>query len=304
MPEINDRIAKLFRQYAILIVQDGEENKFKINSYNKAALTIEKMQLPVTKESLDTIPGVGEKLTGKIAEILDTGDFSQRKELAIKHDDIMCLIEIPNVGPKRAMAYSAEIKAAGMTVTVENFKTLVANGKIKVPANIKAGLDSGVTATARVPYAMARPLADATIAVLQQHTTRISAAGSLRRQKDTIGDIDILATTDTPNALINAFCASGTVLARGDTKVAKAIGNIQIDLRIVKESEWGAALIYFTGSKNFNIRMRNAAISKGWTLNEYELKVEATGQHIAGATEEEIFKALGWDYVEPKGREE
>ena len=99
--EINDKIAKLFRQYAILIQQDGETNKFKINSYNKAALLIERMGQPVTMENVHHIRGVGSSLSSKIEEILETGDFSQRAELASQHEDIMTLVEIPNIGAKR-----------------------------------------------------------------------------------------------------------------------------------------------------------------------------------------------------------
>lgn len=306
MPAINDRIAKLFRQYAILIQQDGEKNKFKINSYNKAALTIERMSDPITLDNLDSIPGVGKKLTCKIEEILESGDFHQRAELATKHDDIMCLIEIPNVGPKRAQTYAAEIKTAGLKVTVENFKKLVDNGTITVPDNIKAGLASGLSANGRIPYSTASSVASVTATMLQCHATRLSVAGSLRRHKDTIGDIDILACTDTPKDLADAFLQSGVILANGDTKISKALvwgqTRIQIDLRIVKEDEWGAALLYFTGSKNFNIRMRNAAIAKGWKLNEYGLWNGE--QRIAGKTEEEIFEALEWEFVEPEGRKE
>jgi len=304
MPAINDRIAKLFRQYAILIQQDGESNRFKINSYNKAARTIEQMDEDVTEETVVSIPGVGKKLTCKIEEILETGDFHQRAELHAKYDDIMALLEIPNVGPKRAITYAAEIKKHSMDVTVKNFKTLVDNGSITVPSNIKAGLDSGLSANGRIAYRMARPVADAAIAVLQPHCTRISVAGSLRRQKETIGDVDILVATNTPGRVINLFCSSGIILARGSSKISKALGKVQIDLRIVDEDQWGAALLYFTGSKNFNIRMRRDALAKGWTLNEYALTEVSTGKHIAGKTEEEVFEALGWDYVEPVDREE
>jgi DNA polymerase (family 10) len=127
-------------------------------------------------------------------------------------------------------------------------------------------------------------------------------AGSLRRKKDTIGDVDILVATSTRGALVNTFCASGIILANGDTKISKALGGVQIDLRIVNEDEWGAALLYFTGSKNFNIRMRKDALARSWTLNEYGLW--NGDKRIAGKTEEEIFKALGWDFVKPEDREE
>jgi DNA polymerase (family 10) len=304
MPAINDRIAKLFRQYAILIQQDGEGNRFKIGSYNRAARTIEQMDEDVTEETVSTIAGVGKKLTCKIEEILETGDFHQRAELHAKHDDIMALLEIPNIGPKRAITYAAEIKKHGQEVTAKSFKKLVDDGSITVPSNIKAGLDSGLSANGRIPYATARSVADATIATLRPHTTRISTAGSLRRQQDTIGDVDILVCTDTPGRLINLFCSSGIILAKGKSKISKALGGVQIDLRIVDEDEWGAALLYFTGSKNFNIRMRRDALTKGWTLNEYALTEAASGKHIAGKTEEEIFEALEWDFVEPVDREE
>lgn len=302
MPPINDRIAKLFRQYAILIQQDGETNRFKINSYTKAARTVEEMATLVTEENVNSIPGVGKKLTAKIQQILETGDFRQRQELAAKHDDIMALLEVPNIGPKRAATYAAEIKKHGVAVTVRNFKKLVDDKKIDVPSNIKAGLDSGLSANGRVPYRTARSVADAAIMTLRPYAARISVAGSLRRQKDTIGDIDILVVASARGALINTFCTSGIILANGDTKISKALGGIQIDLRIVKDYEWGAALLYFTGSKNFNIRMRKDALAKSWTLNEYGLW--DGDKHIAGRTEEEIFEALDWEFVKPEDREE
>jgi DNA polymerase (family 10) len=203
------------------------------------------------------------------------------------------------------------LKQHGKELTADALKGLVDTGTVEVNDNIKTGLSVvGQLAKERIPYNTARSLADMCAAILEPFASKnggdepmLMVAGSLRRKKPTIGDIDILICTDKRNAATNKFCESGTVLVSGKQKVSKVLGGVQIDLRMVDKDEWGAALLYFTGSKNFNTRMRSSALSKGWTLNEYELKEEATGRHIAGETEQSIFDALGWKWTEPEMRE-
>jgi DNA polymerase (family 10) len=311
MHDNNLKIAKLLRHHAILLKQGGERSRFRLNAYYKAATRIERLDEDIADIDPQTLDGVGKKIANKVAEILDTGDFHQRKELAEAHEDIRDLLRIPGVGPVTAEKFVEVLKKHGKELTTDALKELVDAGTVEVNDNIKTGLSVvGQLAKERIPYNTARSLADMCAGVLETFASKnggdkpmLMVAGSLRRKKPDIGDIDILICTDKRNAATNKFCESGTVLVKGDKKISKIVGGIQIDMRFTKPDEWGAALLYFTGSKNFNKRMRSSALSKGWTLNEYELKEEATGRHIAGETEQSIFDALGWKWTEPEMRE-
>lgn len=303
MLETNKKVAELLRQYANLLYQDGERNRFKLASYRKAAKTIEALQIDITTIEPNTVKGVGKSLAVKITEIIEEGDFHQREGLAQKHDDITELIKIPGIGPARALSYVPAFKKIGADITTANFRKLVDAGVIEIPDNIRTGLAMFEKSKGRIRLDEAISIAENVIAALRGHATKIEAAGSLRRRKETIGDVDILAASDDPPALFAKFKTLGNVLAAGETKSSIDLNGVQVDLRVLDIGSWGAAMLYFTGSKDFNIWMRNIALSKGWTLNEYELKEEATGKHIAGKTEKEVFEALDLQYVIPEMRE-
>jgi DNA polymerase (family 10) len=304
MPENNKRVAELLREYANLLYQDGERNRFKLASYRKAAKTIEALQVDITTiEDPQTLKGIGKSLAVKILEIIEEGDFHQRENLAKKHDDISELIKIPGIGPARAIAYVPEFNRLGLEITTANFRKLIDDGEITVPDNILTGLTMFEKSRGRIGLDEALIISEKVIAALRGHALKIEAAGSLRRRKETIGDIDILAASTTPGPLFDTFKSLGNVLAAGDTKASIDLDGVQVDLRVIDIGSWGAAMLYFTGSKDFNIWLRNRALSRGWTLNEYELKEEVTGKHIAGKTEEEVFSSLDLPYIIPEMRE-
>jgi DNA polymerase (family 10) len=310
MHDNNHQVAGLLRHHAVLLKQGGERNGFRLRAYYKAATKIERMDEDIAEIDPQTLDGIGKKIAAKIEEILETGDFHQRKELADAHEDIRDLLRIPNVGPVTAERFVPILKKHGKELTADALKGLVDAGTVEVSDNIRTGLSVvGELAKERIQYGTAKSLADMAVAVLEQFANKdadgkpmIVIAGSLRRKKPTIGDIDILICTNRRGGATKTFCQSGTVLVQGDKKVSKVLGGIQIDLRFTRADEWGAAILYFTGSKVFNMRMRGKARGMAWTLNEYGL-YDDKGRHVAGETEQSIFDALDWKYTEPEMRE-
>lgn len=310
---INKKVADLLRHYAILLKQDGEKNKFRISSYYRAARTIEGLSINIDSVDPVSISGVGKSIAKKIGEILMAGDFCLRQELENAHEDIRDLLRIPGVGPATATKLASIMQNFDKEVTVENLSELVKFGAIEVSNNILNGLSVVDQLKDRIPYSIARSMADMVIRTIKNYVavdngkSMVKAAGSLRRKKDTIGDIDIIACPDgvghkSRKLITDLFCSSGTVLMKGDKKISKVLGGIRIDLLFTTKNKWGASLLYFTGSKAFNQSQRSKAQSYGWTLNEHGL-FDGDGNNIAGNTEESVFKALGMQYVRPEDRE-
>ncbi|MFA5362662.1 MAG: DNA polymerase/3'-5' exonuclease PolX [Candidatus Omnitrophota bacterium] len=312
----NLEIAAIFRNIAgILRIQKA--NIFRIRAYERAAQNLEGLsediEQYIKKDSLTSIPGIGEDLGDKIVEFTRTGKIKAFEDLKKTiPEGLLDLLAIPSVGPKTAKLLHEELGITGIPdlekAIQKNKLAGVAGIKQKTIANMLKGISLVKQDKERMHLAKALQMADEFIAVLKKlpEVKKISAAGSLRRCKETVRDIDILIVSPEPRSVMDTFVKlppAGDITAHGDTKSSvRTKDGIQVDCRVVEERSFGAALLYFTGSRNFNIKLRQIAVKKELKLNEYgAFKNE---KFIAGETEEELFKLLGMDYIEPELRED
>jgi len=292
--------------------------EFKPRAYRRAAQAVESCPIPiedlVAQGRLHELPGVGESIAQKIEEIVRTGKLALHEELKAKLPvDLYALTQVEGVGPKTAKLL---YEALGVR-TLEDLERVAKEGRIKevkglgpkIEEKILRGLQEARGAEKRELLGYALPLARHICKKLLETGLfrRVEPAGSLRRGKETVGDLDLLALSDRPEEAAQAFASLPEVeeiLAQGPKKVSvRLTGGLQADLRIVPEESFGAALQYFTGSKAHNIRLRERAVARGWKLNEYGLFAE-DGSVIAGKTEEEIYRALGLSFIPPELRED
>ncbi len=312
----NQEVAELLRDIARLL-EIKDENKFKIRAYEKAALVIGDLSKDIEavwKEGrLMELPGVGEALAGKISEFLEGGKLAYyeglKKEIPL---DMDALGKIPGLGPKTLKKLYRELRVKD----VPSLERAAREGKIrsisglgaKIEENILKGISFAKSAT-RIPLGSALLRAEEIVARLRklEEVERIDITGSLRRRKDTIGDIDLLVISRKPQRVINSFVSLPgvkQVLAKGDTKGSIRLENgTQVDLRVVGKKAHGAALLYFIGSQQHNIALRKLAISKGFKLSEYGLFSKKSGKALAGKNDKGIYHALGLGYIEPELRE-
>lgn len=312
----NKEIAHIFDRIADALEFQGA-NRFRIVAYRKAARILEDLTEDVSvlaqANKLESLPGIGHAIATKITEYLSTGTMKKYEEVKRETPGtLLDLLDIQNLGPKTlALAYNA----LGVE-SLKDLKKVIKNGRLeKLPQmgkqkvnNIRRGIVLYERAHERLSIAVAEEIANELIAYLKKHARikNISPAGSLRRWKETIGDIDILATGTNGKEIIKIFTQFPhveRVLAAGTTKSSILVrGGVQVDLRIVKAGSYGAALQYFTGSKAHNIRLRNIAKSSGLKLSEYG--VFRGKKQIAGRTEKEVYKILGLACVPPEIRED
>lgn len=318
-----DKVAEILVEIGTLLELKGE-NPFKTRAYSNAARAIEGLAEPLAKivaeDHLGEIKGVGEGIAKKVKELVETGKLAYYEELkASLPAGLMAMLDIPGLGPKKIQALN---KKLGID-SVEKLEQACKQGQVaqldgfgeKTQTNLLEGIEQ------RRLYASKHLLSDALRAAepllesLRQHpqVVRCSTAGSLRRCKEVIGDIDLLASTKKPEAVIEHFVAQPGILkinARGETKASVILeGGIQCDLRVVTDKEFPFALAYFTGSKEHNIVMRQRAIARGLRLNEYGLfksKEETRDPKllVPCKDEAEIFEKLGLAYVPPELRED
>jgi len=312
----NRLVAKILYEVADLLELEGVE--FKPRAYRRAAQAVESCPIPiedlVAQGRLHELPGVGESIAQKIEEIVRTGKLALHEELKAKLPvDLYALTQVEGVGPKTAKLL---YEALGVR-TLEDLERVAKEGRIKevkglgpkIEEKILRGLQEARGAEKRELLGYALPLARHICKKLLETGLfrRVEPAGSLRRGKETVGDLDLLALSDRPEEAAQAFASLPEVeeiLAQGPKKVSvRLTGGLQADLRIVPEESFGAALQYFTGSKAHNIRLRERAVARGWKLNEYGLFAE-DGSVIAGKTEEEIYRALGLSFIPPELRED
>ena len=329
----NQEVAKIFDQMAAALEILGA-NVFRVNAYARGARVIEELtddlralveeDPPSAIKRLAAIEGIGKGLAEKIAEWVEVGTVREHQELLQQVPPTLFeLLKIPGIGPKAAKTLWQELGITSMedlkNTPDEKLASLPRMGK-KTVENIRNAISFNEKGTERVPIGLALPIARRLEGELRKTpgVTRLEYAGSLRRGKETIGDLDFLAATADPEALREAFTTRpevSQVLARGETKCSVRIETsgvvMQADLRLVPEGAFGAALMYFTGSKEHNVRLREMAVKKHQRLNEYGLfaGTEERPQDrglipIAAATEEEIYKALGLPYIEPERRED
>jgi len=310
-------VANILYQIADLLDLKGE-NFFKTRAYRMAAQIIEVMDEDIedlTKEDrLVEIQGIGEALAKKIKEIVETGklEYFERLKKEIPQG-LINLLNIPGLGPKKVAAI---YKNLGITTLIELQKA-ANEGKLRnldgfgeiTEQNIIRGIQLLEKTSGRALLNVAYLNGFNYLKYLEkcEEIEKVNVAGSLRRMKETIGDIDILASSNKSKIVMEYFVAYSEVqqiLAKGTTKSSVILkDNIQVDLRVVEPKSFGAALQYFTGSKEHNVSLRSFAIKKGYKLNEYGLFNKNTEKFIAGKTEEEIYKKIGFPYIEPEIRE-
>jgi len=314
----NQEVAKVLRVMAIYLEMKGVQ--FKPQAYEKAAYSIEALDKDIEdfvkkkgKEGLMDLPGVGESIAEKIIEYLKTGKIKELEELKKEVPvDVETLTNIEGVGPKTVYKL---YKALGIK-TIDDLERACKEHKIrrlpgfgvKSEEKILKGIEFFKQSGKRFILGFVFPLVEELVNYLKESgfSKEVIPAGSYRRRKETVGDIDILAISDKPEKLMSYFVSFPEVdyvYGQGHTKTMVRLKNgLDVDLRVVPEESFGAALAYFTGSKDHNIQMRELAIKKGWKLNEYGL-FDKNEKMIAGKTEEEIYKALDLEWIPPEMRE-
>jgi DNA polymerase (family 10) len=317
MPIQNAEIAAMFDQMAELLEIEGA-NPFRVRAYRRAARTIETLPQSVValiaaRKDLSELPGIGKDLAGKIAEIVASGRFEMLQSLKRRPPgELGEMAAVPGLGPKRVKLLYDRLHIR----TLENLRRAARSGRIrelkgfgeKTEQKILAALEKPLVTQKRFKLPVAEEEAQALIAYLKPSVGKggITVAGSYRRRRETVGDLDIVATARKTNVVgdrLIAYENVAEVLAHGTTRTTIVLrSGIQVDLRVVPAHSYGAALLYFTGSKAHNIALRSLANERGWKLNEYGL---FDGDHrVAGATEAEIYKKLGLAFVPPELRED
>ncbi len=313
----NIDISNIFNKMADLLEVKGE-NAFRIRAYRKAAFNIESLGKDIgllTKAELMEIPGIGGDLAGKIEEYITTGRVRAYEEL-IKEvpESLVTLLKVPGLGPKTvSLLYSRyNVKDIDELERLAREHELIKIPGIreKTETNILKGIDMIKRTSTRYPIGKVLPVVNDILGYLSGNAPvgRLNTAGSIRRWKETIGDIDILSTSKDPAGVMNVFTRMPDVkevLMKGPTKSTVVLKEgLQVDIRVVDEESYGAALAYFTGSKAHNIRLREIAVKAGLKLNEYGIFREKDNKKIGGATEEEIYEILKLQFVPPELRED
>jgi DNA polymerase (family X) len=311
----NLEIAFIFNQIADLLEIQGA-NPFRVRAYRRAAMNIEgladNIETIALNGTLRSIAGVGEDLANKIEEYIRSGRMEFHEQLKQEIPlGLAKIVEIPSVGPKTAKQIYDQFRIQ----TIEELEALCKTDKLlcvpgfkqKTIDNILRGIE--LYRRRRGNYLLGRviPIAAELCKSLETSAERVAYGGSLRRMKEIVHDVDILAASTDVEKTMKAFLSLPfieAVLAQGPTKASVRVqDDLQVDLRVVEPKSWGAAMHYFTGSKAHNIRMRERAIKQGLKLNEYGL-FDANDNYVAGTQEEEIFEKLGLPYIPPVLRED
>lgn len=316
----NSLVAKVLLELADYSEVEDDQ-PYRARAYRRAAQTIEATPEPIEElwkeKSLRDLPGVGENIEKKIDEILTTGKLAALEKIKSRIPaDVPSLTKIEGVGPKTVKLLYEQLKVKN----IDDFEEAVKAGRlhefkglgVKSDRILLDRINAAKMQSNRILLAQAFELQSIIEKTLKEipDISRYAFAGSFRRMKETIGDFDIILETDEPQEAIRFFTRNEDeireVLSAGDTKASVKLqnNNFQVDVRVIPKKSWGAALMYFTGSKSHNIELRTIAIRKELRLNEYGLfKVSDETAMVAGATEEEIYSALGMDYIEPELRE-
>ncbi|MFC6717254.1 DNA polymerase/3'-5' exonuclease PolX [Natrialbaceae archaeon GCM10025810] len=324
----NAELAARFEEFADLLEADGVE--YKPRAYRRAAESIRAHPIPIAdqieagnEEALEEIEGVGDAISSKIVEYVETGSIDELEELRAELPvDMAALTRIEGVGPKTVGTLYRELGIEDL----DDLEAAAEAGEIrevkgfgpKTEENIRGGIEFARTVGQRQLLGEARPLADEVLEFLESvdAVSRCEVAGSIRRWRETIGDVDALAATDSNEEVIEAFLAWDSVddeIESGPEKASVRVGEVRVDLRVVVPEEYGSALQYFTGSKDHNVSLRNYAIDRGMKLNEYGAfdvsevddheAGQRVGERVAGETEEGMYEALGLEWIPPELRE-
>jgi DNA polymerase (family 10) len=314
----NQQIAAAFNEVADLLEIQGA-NAFRVRAYRNGARTLENLSESVADlltvpggGGLESLDGIGKDLAAKIKVVVETGQLPQLEELRqqVPHG-VVEMLRIPGLGPKKVAVLFKELGVTDLT----QLKEACEGGKVselkgfgkKTEQSILEGIPHALKAGKRFLISVATESAEAIVEDLKQLPSvgQVSVAGSCRRHKETCGDLDILATSDNSAAAMDRLAANPLVekvLARGDTKQRVRLrSGIELDLRVVPPESYGAAMQYFTGSKEHNIVIRRRAIERGLKVNEYG--VFRGDEYVAGRTEEDVYAAVGLPYIPPELRE-
>ena len=300
------------------LLEAREESVFRIRAYQRGAQTLETLTEDVAsvaaRGGLTSLPAIGRDLAARIEEYLATGRIAQLESLRAElPSGFLTLLEIRGLGPRTARALWEQLGVD----SVERLEALCRSGQIvgmagireKTCANILKSIERWRLGRARTRLSTARAVAEQIAEALRAHggVDRLEVAGSLRRMRDTVKDIDLLVTSTEPARVIRTFTtlpSVAEVLAQGPTKATvRHQDGLAVDLRVVEPPAFGAALQYFTGSKEHNVRLREMASRRGLRISEYGVFDEATGARVAGATEEDVYATVGLPWIPPELRE-
>jgi DNA polymerase (family 10) len=314
----NREVAAVLYEMAELLELHAE-NRFKIIAYSKAARAIESLQEDIVRvcreKRLEALPGVGKAIAAKVEEFLRTGQIQAHQELLAKTPPgLSQLLQISGLGPKTIALLNEKLGVTGLddlerAAKEHRIRRLPRMGPTK-EANIQKSIERYRKRSTRILYSSAEPAVQQIMSFLQglEGLEHITAAGSFRRARETVGDIDVLATAARPEEVVAAFVRMPLVeevLAKGPTKASVIVRDtIQVDLRIVEHRSFGTVLQYFTGSKEHNVRLRQIALDRGYSLSEYSLTRLSDGQDLFFDREEDVYTALGLPYIQPEMRED
>jgi DNA polymerase (family X) len=322
MPQSNDEVAALLQEYADLLEISGGD-QFRARNYEKAAKSVAGYAGDVSQldaGALQKIPGVGTSIAAKIIELGQTGTIQAVEELRAKiPDGVRELTRIPALGPKRAFQLYSELGVG----SVDDLAAAIDQGRLgdlrgfgkRSEDKLRRGIELARSLGQRAPIHVAADVADAIVAAVSAvpGCERCEPAGSLRRMRDTIGDVDVLVAASGDSgpfmSVLTELPEVTEVIARGPTKTSVRVptgtgGSIQVDLRVLEPQCWGAAMLYFTGSQAHNVAVREIAVRKGLKLSEYGLFDAETGELIVSQTEQEVYARLGMQWVPPPLRED
>ncbi|MEU8923261.1 DNA polymerase/3'-5' exonuclease PolX [Kitasatospora sp. NPDC048545] len=317
MPRLNDQVRELLQEYADLINITGGD-AFRARAYEKAARAVgghPEDLAGLDVKGLQRIPGVGRSTAEKIAEYLSSGRIAALESLRAEIPaGVREMTAVPGVGPKRALALHRELGIASVdelaeAVRADKLSGLSGFGE-RSGEKILHGIELIRRSGGRTLLDTATELAEQLVAALSAvpGCTRCAYAGSLRRMRETVGDIDVLATAEDSAPLMAALTGLpyvAEVIGSGTTKTSvRTTRGVQVDLRVVPEEDWGAALVYFTGSKAHNIKLRTMAVRAGLKLSEYGLFEVDGGAKVVSRTEDEVYAALGLPWIAPPLRED
>lgn len=313
----NQEIAKIFNDIADILEIKGD-NPFRIRAYRRAAQNIDAFSRDVAEisaEELREIPGIGSDLAGKIHEYVNTGSLKIYEDLKKEvPSGLVDLLTVPGLGPKTSKLLFDKLHIKD----IDDLEKHAQEGRLKGLPGIQAKTEENILKgiamirrhTGRFPIGRVLPVAEGILGKLKEKApvNKLNIAGSLRRWKDTVKDIDILATSKAPQKVMDVFVhlpQVKEVLMKGPTKSSLITNEgIQVDLRVVDEGSFGAALAYFTGSKEHNIRLREMAVRKGLKINEYGIFDVKTGEKLGGENEGDVYKILDMSYIPPELRED
>jgi len=313
----NREIANLFKSMADIL--EAQNVPWKPRAYRAAARSLEVLGKDVREvhvegglQALEEIEGIGEKLAEKIVQYLSTGKIQEYEKLKKSvPTGLLSLMEVPGLGPKKAKRLQQDLgleSAEDLRKAVQEHRIAdLAGFGEKSEGKIGENLALRKVHVNRIPLGQARSTAQKVVSALGKikEVQSVEAVGSIRRGESTIGDIDILAVSESPGKVMEAFVALSFVkktLSSGMKKSSVLLDDgLQVDLRVFRRPSYGAARLYFTGNKEHNIALRRAALARGFKLNEYGL-FGKDGKLLAGRTEVGIYLALGFNYIPPEKR--